>query len=245
MSEENKIQQDTSEEISANDSLIIQNEGDKKAIKDVVEEVNNDELEQVSKQGQEEEQKQLENIVFEVIDVEAEVKTNPEEKNIQVSSTKDKEVINENKPFYEVFDSYIEKCVDNVFFWKPTTERGKSIYNFLHHGVLYLFIALYIISHTIYPSFFIVCILYVFAYLYWMFIIMHGYSSIRASESNFLKSLTSFIDPLFQMFDITVADDTSLQLILFITTIGMFFLTFEVTSQCMKYALSLVSSLSF
>lgn len=103
---------------------------------------------------------------------------------------------------------WMEWAVHRVFFWESDNAKKGRILRALHHATMYLVVSLILISHTIYPAFWLQTISLVCCGLIWIqHITTHGCVSSKV-EQRLIGDTTSFVDPFLEIVGIEGTETT-------------------------------------
>ena len=105
---------------------------------------------------------------------------------------------------------FIDSCVKySIQLWEIDDKRIGSILRFFHHTFIYSLGILYIISHTLLPSYWLLLVIYLCILSIWIQHIVCGGCIVNRIERKFLKDEKSFIDPLLDLFNIPITEHTT------------------------------------
>jgi len=131
----------------------------------------------------------------------------------------------------EYLVNILETFFRKLFFWEDDSARIGKMIRFLHHFLTYCFLILYIISHTVIPSYLLLCVLYVWFVLIWIHHIITGGCIISKVEQKLIGDNTSFIDPIMESFHIPITPESSSGIIIMGSTMLVGMLTLELFSR--------------
>ena len=131
----------------------------------------------------------------------------------------------------EYLVNVLETMFKKLFFWEDDSVRIGKMIRFVHHFLFYSLIILYIISHTVIPSYFLLCVLYVWFVLIWIHHIITGGCIISKVEQKLIGDSVSFIDPIMESFHIPITPESSSGIIIMGSTMLVGMLTLELFSR--------------
>jgi hypothetical protein len=129
------------------------------------------------------------------------------------------------------FIAQIEKYIREFFFWESDPVRIGKMIRFLHHMTMYSLITLYVVLHTILPSYFLFCILYAWMLFIWVHHICTGGCIVSKVEQRLIGDSVSFIDPILLGFHIPVTPETTSAVVILTSSIIIFMSTMELISR--------------
>ncbi len=97
---------------------------------------------------------------------------------------------------------WTEWIVHHIFFWEDDDSKKGHMVRAVHHAITYGYVTLVLVSHTIYPAFWLQTILLGMYLLVWCHhILTHG-CVVSKVEQRLLKDEGSFIDPYLELFGV-------------------------------------------
>jgi hypothetical protein len=138
---------------------------------------------------------------------------------------------------------WTEWAVHTLMFWETDDTRKGKIVRALHHFGTYALITLIVVSHTIYPAFWLQTLLYFFCVMVWMQHVLTNGCVISKVEQKLLGDKESFIDPYLELFHIEATDDSKSGLLTLGSTIAVLMMTLEWFSRVHHKILSQVPAL--
>jgi hypothetical protein len=101
---------------------------------------------------------------------------------------------------------WTEWIVHTVLFWETDNAKKGRILRAIHHAGVYALLTLIIVSHTIYPAFWLQTILLAFCFLVWVqHILTHG-CVISKVEQKLIGDESSFLDPFLELYQIEASE---------------------------------------
>lgn len=131
----------------------------------------------------------------------------------------------------EYLVNVLETMFKKLFFWEDDSVRIGKMIRFVHHFLTYCFLILYIVSHTVIPSYFLLFVLYIWVVLIWIHHIITGGCIISKVEQKLIGDSVSFIDPIMESFHIPITPDSTSGIIVMGSTVVVGMLTLELFSR--------------
>lgn len=126
---------------------------------------------------------------------------------------------------------FVETFFRGLFFWESDEKRLGTLIRFFHHGFMICFFLFFLLTHTLFPSFFYVFLLWLTSMLIWAHHLVCGGCIVNRIERRFLHDTKSFIDPLLELFHIPIEDATTTGITIMASTMATFFLTLELVGR--------------
>ena len=102
---------------------------------------------------------------------------------------------------------WTEQIIHAVLFWETDNKKKARIVRWIHHFVIYATVTLVIVSHTIYPAFWLQSVILLFCILVWLQHIFTGGCVVSKVEQKWLETRESFVDVIADVFRIKLAED--------------------------------------
>lgn len=126
---------------------------------------------------------------------------------------------------------WTEWLVRTVLFWEPDDVRKGIILRTIHHAGTYSLASLIIVSHTIYPAFWLQSLVLGLYALIWAHqVLTHG-CVISKVEQKLIGDSDSFVDPFLTMFRIETTHESKGGIVVLGSTLIMFLLSMEWVSR--------------
>jgi len=126
---------------------------------------------------------------------------------------------------------WVEWIVHQVLFWESDDKRKGEILRAFHHFGVYALITLIIISHTIYPAFWLQTAILFFCLGVWaQHILTHGCVFSKV-EQRLMKDERSFLDPVLALFQIEANEKSKQGILMLGSSMGVGFLLLEWVSH--------------
>lgn len=122
---------------------------------------------------------------------------------------------------------WTEWLVHRVFFWEKDDAKKGRIVRALHHAGVYALATLIIVSHTIYPAFWLQTALFGFCVLVWIqHMVTHG-CIVSKVEQKLLKDESSFLDPFLELYGIEANEPSKQGILMLGSSLVVFFMSLE------------------
>ena len=126
---------------------------------------------------------------------------------------------------------WTEWIVHKVIFWETDNVKKGRILRMLHHMATYGLITLVIISHTVYPSFWLQTYVLWLCFLSWIqHVLTHG-CVISKVEQKLIGDESSLIDPVIDLFGIEATEQSKRGILTLGSTIAVGVLSLEWVSR--------------
>lgn len=125
------------------------------------------------------------------------------------------------------FVEWTEWLVHRIFFWETDNKKKGRILRAFHHFLSYSLLTLIVISHTIYPSFWLQTLLLFVCALVWMHHIATRGCVISKVEQKLLEDSQSFLDPFLELCDIEATEYSKQGILMLGSTLGVGILALE------------------
>lgn len=130
-----------------------------------------------------------------------------------------------------VIQDTLEGVLRKIFFWESDDKRLGSLIRFLHHGLVYIMFAWYIMCHTFVPSYFLFLVFYIIIALVWVQHLLVGGCVLSRLERKFIGDDKSFVDPIMEAFHIPVTPESTEGFVVLGSTGVLAMLTFELVAR--------------
>lgn len=135
---------------------------------------------------------------------------------------------------------WTEWLVDTIMFWESDKKRKGRILRAIHHFFSYALIILIIISHTLYPAFWLQTILLFSCGMVWIQHVVTNGCVISKVEQKWLEDETSFIDPFLELVHVEVSNSSKPGILILASSLAVFMLSLEWTGRMIHMLLKLV-----
>jgi hypothetical protein len=149
-------------------------------------------------------------------------------------------MISDTSWFQDYLLDILEPFCKKLFFWESDPVRIGKLIRFTHHSIVYTIGISIIVVHTIMPSYFLLCILYLACLLIWIQHITTGGCISSKLEQRLIGDKNSFIDPILEVFNIPITPQTTSGIVVMGSTLVIFMMSLEL---CARTVLTLNSYL--
>ena len=122
---------------------------------------------------------------------------------------------------------WTEWIVHKVFFWEPDNERKGKLLRAIHHFVSNSLIVMIIVSHTVYPAFWLQTLVLAICILVWLQHVSCNGCVVSKVEQKLIGDSNSFVDPLFDLFHVTPTKELSIMVVILGSSVGVLLLSLE------------------
>ncbi len=127
---------------------------------------------------------------------------------------------------------WTEWAIHTGMFWEPDEKKKARIVRGLHHLFVYAMFTLILVSHTIYPAFWLQTAILIVCILVWIQHVLTGGCVVSKVEQKWLGTTESFVDPIVDLFHIKLAeDDDRTGFVTLGSTVAVLFLSLEWISR--------------
>ena len=128
----------------------------------------------------------------------------------------------------EILLAYLEPISKQLIFWENDPVRIGKVIRLLHHTFMYMLFGSFILVHTVFPSFFLLCVLYIFCVFIWLHHIITGGCIISKLEQKLIGDRVSFIDPMLELFHIPITRESTVGVTIMFSSLAILILTLEI-----------------
>ncbi len=128
---------------------------------------------------------------------------------------------------HSLMESSTETMLRWLFFWEHDDKTLGKFIRFLHHGVIYTALIVYVIIHTIHPSYMLLVFFWIFALSVWVQHIVTGGCIFSKIEQKLVGDTQSFVDPVLAAFHMLITPETTAGVVTMGSSCVMVLLTFE------------------
>jgi len=126
---------------------------------------------------------------------------------------------------------WTEWTVNKVMFWEEDPVRKGKILRYIHHFLSNALIILIIVSHTLYPAFWLQTIVLFFCVLVWLQHITCNGCVISKVEQKLIGDTESFVTPILEAFHLEPTQELAVAFVIMGSTLGVFLLGLEWLSR--------------
>lgn len=126
---------------------------------------------------------------------------------------------------------WTEWLVHTVMFWEPDNKVKGRVLRAIHTCGVYVLLTLIVVSHTLYPAFWLQTLLFGFCILVWIQHVVTNGCVISKVEQRLLEDTQSFIDPYLDLFHIEATPASKSGLLTLGSTVVVFMMGLEWVSR--------------
>jgi hypothetical protein len=112
------------------------------------------------------------------------------------------------KKIRKSIEYYLEKILRTLFFWEKDERRLGLILRTLHNSLIISILFLYIVAHTIFPSFILLFCIWCMSTFIFLFHVLTGGCLCTKIEYKLTGERTTIIDPILEIFHIPITKET-------------------------------------
>jgi len=136
---------------------------------------------------------------------------------------------------------WTEWLIHRVFFWETDDAKKGRILRAIHHAGVVVLGTLIVISHTLYPAFWLQTLLLGFCILVWIQHVLTNGCVLSKVEQKLIKDESSFLDPILEMFHIEATEQSKRGILILGSTMGVLMLSMEWFARVMHKLVPLVT----
>ena len=137
---------------------------------------------------------------------------------------------------------WTEWLVHRVFFWESDDAKRGRILRTLHHATVYALGTLIIVSHTIYPAFWLQTFLFGVCILIWIqHMLTHGCVASKV-EQKLIKDQSSFLDPFLELYGIEASEPSKQGILMLGSSLVVFLMSLEWVARVAHKVIPFVSA---
>ena len=133
--------------------------------------------------------------------------------------------------FQEYLLIILEPFFKKLFFWETDPVRIGKLIRVIHTISMYLLFFSIIAVHTIFPSYFLLLIIYLLWFCVWAHHILTGGCIISKLEQRLIGDKTSFLDPILEVFNIPITPQTTTGTVVLGSSLILFMMTLELSAR--------------
>jgi hypothetical protein len=137
---------------------------------------------------------------------------------------------------------WTEWAVDKILFWETDKERKGKLLRWVHHFMSYALLIMIVVSHTIYPAFWLQTMILGFCILVWLQHVTCNGCVLSKVEQKLIGDSKSFIDPFVEIFHIEPTQQITIAILILGSTIGVSLLSLEWIARLHHKLIPLVNS---
>lgn len=156
-----------------------------------------------------------------------EINDNIAEKSNEMNETKGE---GKSPSIIGIVERMTEYGLRRLIFWEEDDKRVGTIIRFFHNTFFYIMGIIYIINHTVFPSYVLFVLFYMAYIIIWLQHIICGDCIIHHIEHRLLGDKKSVLSPFMELFNIK-SDEYSSKILVMSSTLVMCMLTFELITR--------------
>jgi hypothetical protein len=126
---------------------------------------------------------------------------------------------------------WTEWIVHRIMFWESDNAKKGRIVRAIHHAGTIALGTLIIVSHTVYPAFWLQTLLLGFCLLVWIHHILTNGCVLSKVEQKLIGDETSFLDPFLDLFHIEATESSKRGILILGSTLSVAILSLEWVSR--------------
>jgi hypothetical protein len=126
---------------------------------------------------------------------------------------------------------HIEWFFRLILFWESDDKKLGILIRSIHQATIMTLFVLYVIVHTIVPSYWFLCIVWFLATIIWLHHILTGCCIFTRIEQRLIKDKLTISDPVLEIFHIPVTKENTLGITIIISTLCCVFISFELFTR--------------
>ena len=126
---------------------------------------------------------------------------------------------------------WTEWVVHKIMFWEEDPVRKGQLLRYIHHFISNALIILIVVSHTLYPAFWLQSIVLFLCVLVWIQHITCNGCVISKVEQKLIGDSESFVTPILEAFHLEPTKELSVATVIMGSTVGIFVLGLEWVSR--------------
>lgn len=137
---------------------------------------------------------------------------------------------------------WTEWIVHRIFFWESDNAKKGRIVRAIHHAGVFALATMIIVSHTVYPAFWLQTLLVGFCLLVWIQHVLTNGCVISKVEQKLIGDATSFLDPFLELFRIEANEQSKRGILILGSTLAVSLLALEWVSRVFHKLIPFVKS---
>lgn len=126
---------------------------------------------------------------------------------------------------------WTEWLVHRVFFWETDNAKKGRIVRAIHHAVMFALLTMIVVSHTVYPAFWLQTLVLGFCFLIWAQHVLTNGCVVSKVEQKLIGDETSFVDPFLDLFHVEANEASKRGIVILGSTLVVSLLSLEWVSR--------------
>jgi len=122
---------------------------------------------------------------------------------------------------------WTEWLVHLTLFWEPDARKKGRILRSFHHFVMHALLVMIVVSHTIYPAFWLQTVVLGICILIWVQHVTTNGCVVSKVEQKLIGDTESFVDPILELFGVTPSREISIAVVVLGSSVFVFLLSME------------------
>jgi hypothetical protein len=138
---------------------------------------------------------------------------------------------------------WTEWVVHKLFFWESDNrKKGRALRSF-HHFVMHALLVMIVVSHTLYPAFWLQTLVLGMCYLIWVQHVLANGCVVSKVEQKLIGDTESFVDPILELFNVKPTKEISIAVVVLGSTLSVFLLSLEWVARVFHKAYPILRSM--
>jgi hypothetical protein len=126
---------------------------------------------------------------------------------------------------------WAEWTIRHVFFWEPDDAKKGRIVRAIHHAVMFGLSTMILVSHTVYPAFWLQTLVLGFCFLIWGQHVLTNGCVLSKVEQKWIGDEASFVDPFLDLFHVEANEASKRGIVILGSTVVVSLLSLEWVSR--------------
>jgi hypothetical protein len=137
---------------------------------------------------------------------------------------------------------WTEWLVHRIFFWETDDAKKGRIVRTIHHAVMFGLSTMILVSHTVYPAFWLQTLVLGFCFLIWGQHVLTNGCVLSKVEQKLIGDETSFVDPFLDLFHVEANEASKRGIVILGSTLVVSLLSLEWVSRVFHKLIPFVQS---
>lgn len=140
---------------------------------------------------------------------------------------------------------WTEWLVHVALFWESDPRKKGRLLRSFHHFVMHALLVMIVVSHTIYPAFWLQTAVLGVCILIWIQHVTTNGCVVSKVEQKLIGDTESFVDPILEMFGVTPTREISIAVVVLGSSLSVFLLSLEWVARVSHKAVPFIVSILF